>query len=224
MADQATLDVNKIFAGVNKEGRPSSGIEFPVTEKTTADLITEAQEAQVKQAAEQQLKDAEDIAEAREIISDLYKRRTEIEAIVDSGSEQLIANTDQEAAKVNIEVAATKIPENLVIGAENTAEVTAFSQETQSLYEKKAQDERALKNEQKTIMTNIEVAATKIPEKQAETGINELVINGIKQKVDDEKIIQENLGKNPEQALTWRAWLSEKLRKMWQIFAQREKN
>lgn len=200
-ANQATLDVNKIFAGVGKEGRPVSVAtnEALVTEKTAADLTIEAEEIQAQNQAKQQAIDNQGLAEAREIISDLSKEKIETD---------VADETNPPTDLVDIEAIATKEPEKLINGVDNTAEVVAFGQETQALYQEKA----------------AKAAATLVATEETTADINELVINGIKQNADAEKIVQENLGKNPEQALTWRAWLSEKLRKMWRIFAKQEKN
>ena len=201
-ANQATLNVNKIFAGVRKEGNPTSGAVSEVTTagKVPIDLATEAEKTPTQNQAERQAIDDQGVAEARKIISDLFREKTEA---------SVPGETNSPAGLIDIEAIATKEPEKLINGVDNTAEVAAFSQETQALYQEKVA---------------AKAAATLAATGETVADINELVINGIKQNADAEKTVAENLGKNPEQALTWRAWLSEKLRKMWRIFAKQEKN
>lgn len=212
MADQATLNVNDVFAGVvgvGKEGAPvtagSPTNEAIAAEKAVADLVSATRKKQEKQHAAQQKIDSEGMLEARRVIA---------------------ANslgTADNLEIIDIEALATQKPEKLITGADNTAEVAAFSQETQALYRVKAEGE-ATAIEQTQKQAQAEVSKIGINETGInEAGINQIVVNGIKQTVDAEKVIQENLGKNPERALTWRAWLSNKLRKMWQIFAKKEK-
>ena len=163
-ANQATLDVNQIFAGLGKEGRPISVTtnEASATEKTATDL-TIAEKIQAQNQAERQAIDNQGLAEVRETISDLFQEKTEVGTTDDTNSP-----TDL----IDIEAIATKAPEKLISGADNAAEVAAFSQETQALYQEKA-------------------AAKAVATGETVADINELVINGIKQNADAEKIIQE---------------------------------
>lgn len=211
MADQAASNVNKIFSStVGKEGTPATVVtatgEAMTTKKVAAASVAATEEMQEKEHAALLLHDIEDLVIARQVIEDVGAKQKEEEL---TNIEQIATNSlKPEPVLINIEAIATKIPEKPVDvinnRADNGAEVAAFTREAQVLYTQKAEKERA---------ANL----------TTETGINEVVVNGIKQKIDAEQTIRENLGKNPEQARTWRAWLSDKLRKMMQIFAKEKK-
>lgn len=107
-----------------------------------------------------------------------------------------------------------------VEGTTNATEVAAFSQEFKKEYVDKAVLERAqttIKNEAEK-QTQPEVKAVK-----EEAGINEIVVNGIKHRIESEQEIQANLSKSPGLATTWLAWWSKKLLAIFNFFTKGEK-
>lgn len=91
----------------------------------------------------------------------------------------------------------------------NAAEIASVTQELRENYLEKAAQEQA-----QTIVEQAEQAAEPSTTAAASDEVATVVVNGLKQEVDSEKVMQVNLNGDPETAKTWRAILSEKLRKI----------
>ncbi|MDO5561313.1 MAG: hypothetical protein Q4G02_00875 [bacterium] len=91
----------------------------------------------------------------------------------------------------------------------NAAEIASVTQELRENYVEKAAQEQA-----RTVIDQAEKTAEPSTTAAASDEIATVVVNGLKQEVDSEKVMQANLGGDPETAKTWRAILSEKLRKI----------
>ncbi len=217
MADQnsVNLDINAVMGG-SKEGAPVA-VQNPNTVQNSN------LDAAVTTAAREE-KEAQEMLQAREVIlaAERKEEKTELAGIDQTRVAGQAPPELDMPMTAQVEMAAPvkqEINGVTIEGTTNAEAVAAVSQDLQKEYLERMETEKA--RAQIEAQNGQKVAARAVNQ---EAGVAEIVVNGLKQQVETEAVMKENLQKSPDVGMTWRAWLSKKLRDMWSTLIRQEKS